>query len=465
MNNRIKSRYMRVMLLSLLFLLTAGQAMAQDTWTVAGTAAILNGTDSWAPANAANDMASTDGVNYTLAVEGKTLEAGVNYEYKVVKNHAWSEAYPGSNATLSVNETAVYTVNYTFNAETKDVAAEAVKTGNAGEITHEYSVAGNNADLFGQAWNADNSATDMTKGDDGVYSWTSAETALAVSTIEFKVVEDHSWGVSYGYGSGNATFDVTEAGKYVLKFTFDPESKYVGCEVVSFTPEAVEATYFIKHDWAGEGNWTWQEMTKVGEMTTEGVRYSVYSYEGIYGGSGCNINTSADDAGAQWFAEPELVNNPQTGDEVTFVYSKEENKVTIIKEAEPAQPRITGITIKGQEVEMEEGADGAFLDLTEEFTADDVVVTTENAEGCTVVVEIFNGWLEGTDYFTVQVCLNDADGHSVDQFDVYVTVDTTPTGINDINTVSTKVVKMIENGQVVIVKGDKKYNVAGQAIK
>ncbi|MCQ2289354.1 MAG: hypothetical protein MJZ74_09685 [Muribaculaceae bacterium] len=40
-----------------------------------------------------------------------------------------------------------------------------------------------------------------------------------------------------------------------------------------------------------------------------------------------------------------------------------------------------------------------------------------------------------------------------------------PTAINDIKIVSTKVVKMIENGQVVIVKGDNKYNVAGQAIK
>lgn len=40
-----------------------------------------------------------------------------------------------------------------------------------------------------------------------------------------------------------------------------------------------------------------------------------------------------------------------------------------------------------------------------------------------------------------------------------------PTAINDIKIVSTKVVKMVENGQVVIVKGDNKYNAAGQAIK
>lgn len=40
-----------------------------------------------------------------------------------------------------------------------------------------------------------------------------------------------------------------------------------------------------------------------------------------------------------------------------------------------------------------------------------------------------------------------------------------PTGINDIKTVSTKVVKMIENGQVVIVNGDARYNILGQPVK
>ncbi|WP_407401349.1 hypothetical protein [Sodaliphilus sp.] len=39
------------------------------------------------------------------------------------------------------------------------------------------------------------------------------------------------------------------------------------------------------------------------------------------------------------------------------------------------------------------------------------------------------------------------------------------TGINDINVNAVKVVKTIENGQVVIVKDDVKYNVAGQVIK
>lgn len=68
-------------ILSILTLLVAFamQGVAQDTWTVAGTAAALNGTVSWEPSNTANDMTSTDGVNYTLTVTGCTLENGTTY--------------------------------------------------------------------------------------------------------------------------------------------------------------------------------------------------------------------------------------------------------------------------------------------------------------------------------------------------------------------------------------------------
>ena len=149
-------------LFTLLMMLVAFTAvsMAQDTWTVAGTAAALNGTASWEQTNAENDMASADGVNYSLTVTNCTLEVGITYEYKVVKNHAWSEAYPSSNKTFTVTETAVYTVVYHFNAESHDVSEEVTKTGNAGEVTHTYSVAGSPASVFGAAWDQTNTATE-----------------------------------------------------------------------------------------------------------------------------------------------------------------------------------------------------------------------------------------------------------------------------------------------------------------
>ncbi|MBQ0121258.1 MAG: chitobiase/beta-hexosaminidase C-terminal domain-containing protein [Bacteroidales bacterium] len=152
---------------------------------------------------------------------------------------------------------------------------------------------------------------------------------------------------------------------------------------------------------------------------------------------------------------------------VTGYYDVPQFMPLAFEKVEPAQAKIIGVSIKGQEVEMEEGVEFAFLDLTEAFTAEDVFVTTMNADDCTVVVDVIDGWLDATNDYTVQISLLDKAGEIVDRFDVFVTVTTEDpiTGINDINAASANVVKMIENGQVVIVKGDKKFNVAGQTVK
>lgn len=201
-----------------------------DTWTVAGSAAALNGTTSWAEANAANDMTSTDGVNFTLTVTDCTLEQGTNYEFKVVKNHAWGEAYPGENYTFGVSETAVYTVVYSFNADTKAVGVETTKTGEAGQITHTYTVAGNSTTLFGEStWDPSVTANDMTLSG-GLYTWTKNDVELAANLeIEFKVCVDHAWGTSYPssnyvVGSGDG-YD--GAGTYDVTITFNEETKAI----------------------------------------------------------------------------------------------------------------------------------------------------------------------------------------------------------------------------------------------
>ncbi|MEE0873760.1 MAG: hypothetical protein UIH27_09925, partial [Ruminococcus sp.] len=50
-----------------------------------------------------------------------------------------------------------------------------------------YSIAGNNADIFGAEWDASNISTDMTKGDDGKYTITFTDVQPTDSVVEFKV--------------------------------------------------------------------------------------------------------------------------------------------------------------------------------------------------------------------------------------------------------------------------------------
>ncbi|MCR5158069.1 MAG: hypothetical protein K6D37_02990, partial [Prevotella sp.] len=233
-------------ILTFLMLLVASTAMtlAQDTWTVAGTAAALNGTADWAPTNAENDMTLDEGTVYTLTVTGCTLEKGVTYQYKVVKNHSWDEAYPPQNKTFTVKETAVYTVVYNFDADSKTVSEDLTKTGEAGEVTHTYSVAGSPATVFGAAWSETSTATDMQQGTDGLYWWKANGVELAANTkVEFKVVVDHSWGQAYP--NDNFVVTIEEDAAYDLTFTFNATTKEVNCIVEKKGSAVIEYTYIV----------------------------------------------------------------------------------------------------------------------------------------------------------------------------------------------------------------------------
>ena len=152
-----------------------------------------------------------------------TLEKGTSYEFKVVKDHAWDEAYPGSNYTFTVDETGIYTVTVTFNAETKEINVTTVKTGEAGPVEHAYSVMGT---LNGN-WDND---SDMTKGDDGIFTITFDN--VAAGNYEFKVRVDHDWSVSYPGSNYQLTVD-QDGSKVVI--TFNEETKEVNATVTAPT--------------------------------------------------------------------------------------------------------------------------------------------------------------------------------------------------------------------------------------
>lgn len=191
-----------------------------DIWTVAGTMPLVN--KSWDPSDTGAEMATSDGVAYTYVKEGITLEKGTNYEFKVVKGHAWGEEYPSSNYVVTVDETATYTATITFNASTKEVGCETVKTGAPAEVTHSYSVIGT---LVGN-WDVD---TDMTKGDDGLYK--AVFENVAKGSYEFKVRADKAWDIAYP--SSNYTLTVENDGSTVT-VTFNEETKAVETSVKTF---------------------------------------------------------------------------------------------------------------------------------------------------------------------------------------------------------------------------------------
>ena len=193
-----------------------------DTWTVAGTLPLVN--KSWDPSDESADMTTTDGVIFTYVKEDITLEKDTNYEFKVVKNHAWGEEYPSSNYVVNVNETGKYKATITFNANTKEVACVTEKTGSAGPVTHTWGVVGT---LVG-GWDDD---VEMTKDADGLYK--AVVENVAKGDYEFKVRADHAWDISYP-GGDNYKLNVAQDASTVT-VTFNEETKAVDAKVSAAT--------------------------------------------------------------------------------------------------------------------------------------------------------------------------------------------------------------------------------------
>jgi hypothetical protein len=209
---------------------------AQDTWTVAGEKSIVG--VSWDPADATNDMASTDGVNFTLVKTGMMVKAKSEggYGFKVVKNHSWDEAYGaeggGDNALLAITEDGEYTITFSFNADTKIPSAEATKTGEYVTPTEEqtWTVAGSTA-LCGTSWDPANTANDMTSTDGVNYTLVKEDVVIEAGvTVQLKVCADHAW--DEAYPSNNYEFTVDATGKYKVTIKFNKDSKEVNHEAV-----------------------------------------------------------------------------------------------------------------------------------------------------------------------------------------------------------------------------------------
>jgi len=194
----------------------------EHTYTVAGGSDVLFGT-TWAPANTANDMTLVEGL-YTWEKTELTLAAG-NIEFKVCEDHAWTNCWPSENYQLNIAEAGIYTVTITFNAETKEVAAVATKTGEAvviPTVAMHGNFLGSWADTENFAVAQDNASASLTltlaEGNyefgmriGGSGNWTANGAAFTRENNSAVVVA----------GSGNLTLAADLAGEYTFTWTFE----------------------------------------------------------------------------------------------------------------------------------------------------------------------------------------------------------------------------------------------------
>ena len=256
----------------------------------------------WDPADESNKMTEVSEGVYEITFE--ECDTNTDYQFKFAANGGWDinwglatdvvyntpmeAAYNGGNALLNYESEEEYfdvtlrlditgwdtikktgakitvaiegapeptteeptTVEPTTEAPTTEPVeptTEAPTTEPVTEVT--YGVAGDSADVFGSGWDPTNTANDMTKGEDGVYSITYND--VQAQDISFKVVTNHSWNPSYGWGTGNYVIKVTEACDVTIKF--DPATETItvegeNVEIMNFSPDVIETMYVTGND-------------------------------------------------------------------------------------------------------------------------------------------------------------------------------------------------------------------------
>ncbi len=117
----------------------------------------------------------------------------------------------------------VYVGNMYGNTEFKQFLPKTTFTyeGGGAPVGHTYTVAGTQ-NLFGSFWNPADTTNDMVKGEGGIYTWTKNNVEMNMGdTIEFKVVEDHSWDNSSWPGE-NYRYVIPNNNTYDIVITFNP---------------------------------------------------------------------------------------------------------------------------------------------------------------------------------------------------------------------------------------------------
>lgn len=194
-----------------------------DVYTIAGAPTLLG--SEWDVNDENNNMTDLGDGTYQLVKENVTLAAG-DYEYKAVKNHAWSWSVPQSgNNTLNISESGVYNVTFILNPEATTLTANA-------ELQHPVVVLPTIA-IAGafNGWSATNLV--LTPAENELTASGKIDLTLSSET-EFKVINNGNWKsnaqgfdrennskVITGNESNNMWITVDVAGEYTFTWTYE----------------------------------------------------------------------------------------------------------------------------------------------------------------------------------------------------------------------------------------------------
>jgi hypothetical protein len=353
--------------------------------------------------------------------------------------------------------------------------------------TPVYSVAGSKA-IFGADWDEKNGNEMTLDPEDGLYKLVKDSVTLAAgTTYKFKVVTNHDW-TKPSYPDADKELVVAEDGLYKVTITFNAETKAVDANVEKISSVVVEKHYLLVGDAAIANGENWNNDAAINLMTSadEGLTYKLvindaelkadmtYGYKIVEQGSWTEYYPNAGGDNAPLAVE-------ESGKyTITYTYTVATAQcvVTLNKTGDlPAPTLADGYYLVGTMNSWTPAAEYLFA-LNPDNDGEYVLNATLAAEDAFKVVYVKEDekitWYpaEAGDYVV------DADhaGAKAIYFRpdyqggegwyagcIYVAPNET-TGIEE-TLVSDKAMKVLRDGQIYILKGDKMYNVMGTLIR
>lgn len=220
----------------------------------------LEDSEKWSPANGFEMTQDTENpAVWTAVVSPYTISGSTNeeltYYYKAMANDNWIDYVLPSGANQNYNfnydgaGAGTYTLTFTANTDNNTVELSILKLDD-----NTYTVAGNNEEMFGTAWDPTNTNNDMTRNSDNTFTWKKEGVELeAGTTIMYKVTKNHGWDESWP--NLNQEIEIKDAGKYDITITFNATNQTVteAIAIQKTISSAGYATYCSPYDLNFEG--------------------------------------------------------------------------------------------------------------------------------------------------------------------------------------------------------------------
>ena len=350
-----------------------------------------------------------------------------------------------------------------------------------------YIVTGGNGTLFGSTWDP-NSSCVLVEQSDGSLVYTKADVTLSAGDIEYKyLTKEAGWNGWQLPKDGNKKLNIPKAGRYDITFTLSADKSADNVNAV-FKEEVTVVPAIQLHSNIKEANWSsldfvWNADNTVASLTVSEVQGAKtyefgLKFDGAWKANGAVITKENNTTNLSSGDGNMKLESAATGDYVfTYTLATQELAVTF-PEGETPQPTLPAVALMGIDGDWNTGKEFTPAENKETTT----VVVTLAAQTYEFKVKVDNSWLGNYGEMTRENCTGwvfedtgltnakivaDMAGDYTFTWTyatkaLSVTYPSITTIVDAIDAESQVAIKVVRNGQVLIIRDGVAYDMMGQ---